>query len=132
MFACPMSPLFRKSEKKVAEEAAAQVEIKRLKALSAEDLAMLVLPGLGPNGVKPGSSVRVQLLCNDLLRGFPGAGNQQAMQLFGCVTKALESLERADLVSSISYSRLPVWRITHLGEAALADGTIDQHLRKAG
>jgi hypothetical protein len=51
-----MSPLFRKSEKKVAAEAAMQAEIERLKALSVEDLAVALLPGWGPDGANQRTS----------------------------------------------------------------------------
>jgi hypothetical protein len=127
-----MSPLFRKSEKKIAEEAAAQAEIERLKTLSVEDLAVALLPGLGAVGANQGHSVRVQQLCNYLVRDFPGAGQVKALQLMARVGGALEKLEHAELVSSMSYERSPIWRITRLGDTTLAEGTIEQHVRKAG
>jgi hypothetical protein len=126
-----MSPLFRKSEKKVAAEAAMQAEIERLKALSVEDLAVALLPGWGPDGANQRTSLRVQQLCNYLVRDFPGAGQQKPLLLMTRVNEALEKLEHAELVSSISHQRSPVWRITRLGVSTLAEGTIEQHVRKA-
>jgi hypothetical protein len=127
-----MSPLFGKSEKKVAAEAAMQAEIERLKALSVEDLAVALLPGLGPESAKQRTSLRVQQLCNYLVRDFPGAGQLQPLRLMTRVNEALERLEHAELVASISHQRSPVWRITPLGETTLAEGTIEQHVRRAG
>ena len=127
-----MSPLFRKSEKKVAAEAAMQAEIERLKALSVEDLAVALLPGMGPDSANHGNSVRVQQLCDYLVRDFPGAGQLQPLQLMARVNEALQKLKHAELVSSISHQRWPVWRITRLGDTTLAEGTTEQHVRKAG
>jgi hypothetical protein len=95
--------LFRKSDAKVALAAAAQAEIERLKALSPEELAVLVLPGLGPEGVAPGRNLRVQQLCEHLLRDFPGIGQTKPLQLLAPVRRALERLENAGLVSSRSF-----------------------------
>jgi hypothetical protein len=127
-----MSPLFRKSEKKVAAKAAMQAEIERLKTLSVEDLAVALLPRLGPDDANQRTSLRVQQLCDYLVRDFPGAGQLQPLQLMASVNKALDRLERAELVYPISLQRSPVWRITPLGATALAEGTIEQQLRKTG
>jgi hypothetical protein len=127
-----MAPLFRKSAEKVAQAAAAQAEIGRLKALSVHDLAVELLPGLGPAGPTKGSSLRVQQLCIYLLRDFPGAGQITTPELMSSVRAGLERLERAELVHPIWHQRTPVWRITRLGEATLADGTIQQRIRGAG
>jgi hypothetical protein len=127
-----MSPLFRKTAEKVAQEAAAQAEIERLKALSVNDLAVKLLTGLGRNGVNKGHSVRVQQLCAYLLQDFPGAGQMKTLELMSAVREGLERLERAELVSEISIQRSPVWRITRLGEATLADGTIQERFMQGG
>ncbi len=126
-----MSPLFRKSEEKVAQEAAVQAEIERLKALSVEDLAVMLMPALGPDGANQGNSVRVQQLCDYLVTDFPGGKSLQPLQLMTRVNEALEKLKQAELVTTISHQRSPVWRITHLGTTTLAEGTIEQHVRKA-
>jgi hypothetical protein len=127
-----MSPLFRKSEKKIAEEAALEAKIKRLRALSVEDLAVALLPGLIPDDPHPRTSLRVQQLCNYLVRDCPGAGQQKPLMLMSDVNQALTRLERVELVSSLFLQRSPVWRITRLGESAVAEGTVEEHLRKAG
>jgi hypothetical protein len=121
--------LFRKSEEKVALEAAAQAEIERLKALSPEELAVMVLPGLGPEDAGPGRNLRVQQLCEYLLRDFPGIGQTRPLQLMAPVRRALERLEAAELVSSMSIiERSPLWRITDRGLSVLAEGTTARHL----
>jgi hypothetical protein len=127
-----MSPLFRKSEEKVAREAAVQAEIDRLKALSVDDLAVMLLPALGPEIAGRGHTVREQQLCNYLLRDFPRVGTMKALQLLPRVRKSLERLKDADLVSSLSIQRSPIWQITGPGETALAQGTIEQRVRRDG
>jgi hypothetical protein len=121
---------FRKSEQKLAEEAEVRAEIDRLKALSVGEFAVLVLPGLGPDGPGPGHYLRSQQLCEYLLRDVPRPSQLQPLQLMARVNRALDKLEDAELVSSMAYQRSPVWRITSLGEATLADGTIEQRILK--
>jgi hypothetical protein len=123
--------LFRKSEDKLALEAAAQAEIGRLKTLSVEELAVILLPGLGPDGVAPGRHLRPQQLCEYLLRDFPGLGQTRPLQLMAAVRRALDKLEDAGLASSMAYALSPVWLITSLGTSVLADGTAGDHLVKA-
>jgi hypothetical protein len=123
-----MSPLFRRSEEKVARKAAAKREIERLRALSIDDLAVDVLPGLGPDGPTHGHSVTRQQLCRYLLADHPGAGQMDTLDLLLPVRKALERLEGCGLVYPISVQREPVWQITALGEATLTDGTLRQRL----
>ena len=119
---------FRKSEEKLAIEAAAQEEIKRLKTLSTDELAVVVLPGLGPEFAAPGRHLRAQQLCEYLLRDFPGLGRTRPLMLMGPVRRALERLEDAGLISSISYDRSSLWRITEAGTGALAAGTVADRL----
>jgi hypothetical protein len=120
--------LFGKSEEKIAREAPAQAEIKRLRALTTEELAVLVLAGLGPDVTPPGHHVRPQQLCEYLLRDFPGVGQMIPLQLMAAVRRGLDKLEDAGLVSSIQFGRSPLWRITDLGTNALAEGTTERRL----
>ena len=121
--------LFRKSEEKVALQAAAQAEIERLKLLAPEQLAVLVLPGLAPEGAAPGRSLRVQQLCEYLLRDFPGIGQTRPLQLMPPVRRALERLEEARLASSTTMlDRSGHWSLTDRGASALAEGTTAQNL----
>jgi GNAT superfamily N-acetyltransferase len=124
-----VSPLFRKSPEKQAQQAAAQVEIDRLRALSTIDLAVDLLPGLGPDGPRGGNVVPAQeLAIKYLLREHPGAGRLQRLDLVGPTNRALNKLEEEGLVRSISYQRTPMWRITDEGKAALADGKVRERL----
>ena len=127
-----MSPLFRRSPEKAARKAAARTEIDRLRALGVGDLALAVLPGLGPDGPTHGTSVRVQQLCGYLLAGYPGAGQMDTLDLLAPVGRALELLREAGFVATISVQRDPLWRITPAGEMTLADGTARQRLFGAG
>ncbi len=124
-----MSPLFRRNEEKAARKAAAKQEIERLRALSVDDLAVMLFPGLGPDGPTHGTSVRVQQLCEYLLRDNPGAGQMDTLNLVAPVNRALDRLEGVGLVSPISVQRTPVWRITPLGESALTEGNVRERLR---
>jgi len=126
-----VSPLFRKSPEKVAQKAAAKTEIERLRALGVLDLAVAVFPGLGPDGPTHGASVRVQQLCQYLLADYPGAGQMDTLDLLAPVRRAIELLHGAGLISPISVQREPYWRITPLGEMALAEGTVRQRLTDA-
>ena len=123
-----MSPLFRRSEEKAARKAAAKQEIERLRALSVDDLAADLLPGLGPDGPTHGASVWPQQLCQYLLKDYPGAGQMQTLDLSVAVNRALDRLQHAGLVSPISVQRTPLWRITPLGESTLAEGNVRERL----
>jgi DNA-binding transcriptional ArsR family regulator len=124
-----MSPLFRKSEEQLAQRAAADAEITRLKARSIEDLAVELLPVIGPDGPLGATSVRIQQLCEYLLRDIPGA-KRKALDLLSTVREALEALDRVGLVTTVSIQRSPNWRITSLGKTALAEGTVEQRVRR--
>lgn len=125
-----MSPLFRRNEEKAARKAAARVEIERLRKVPVTDLAAELLPALGPDGPTHGTSIRVQQLCEYLLRDWPGAGQMDTLNLTAPVNRALDMLETAGLVSPISVTRSPVWRITPLGEETLTEGNVRQRLRR--
>ncbi len=119
-----MVRLFRKSEEKIALEAAAQAEIDRFKKLSAEDLAVILLPALGPDEVAPGHHLRPQQFCEYLLRDFPGLGQTKPLLLMAPVRRALDKLEDAGLASSSMFmGRSPLWLITDRGGRVLAEGT---------
>jgi hypothetical protein len=124
-----VSPLFRRSEEKAARRAAAKQEIERLRALSVDDLAVKLLPGLGPEGPTHGTSVYPQKLCEYLLVDYPGATRMVTLDLVAPVNRALDRLEGVGLVSPISIQRTPAWRITPLGETTLADGAVRERLR---
>jgi len=120
--------VFRRNEEKAARKAAAKEEIARLRAVPVDDLAVDVLPALGPDGPTRGTSIRVQQLCEYLLRDYPGAGQMDTLDLTAPVNRALDMLDDAGLVSPISVQRTPIWRITPLGERILAEGTVRERI----
>jgi len=128
-----MSPLFRKNQEKAALEAAAQAEMQaeigHLKRLSVRDLAVELLPGLGADAAKKGRQLRVQELGMWLFRDFH-RHIEPARELMVPVREGLECLERAELVHSRGGTLSSVWRITPLGETALAEGTIEQYVNR--
>lgn len=124
-----MSPLFRKSEEQVAQQAAAEAELKRLESLSVDDLALAILPAFGPDGLQRGySGVRVQDVCKWLMSSYPGK-SFNALQLLGPVNEGIQRLENAGLVlrrvQDGGGSRISV---TRLGATTIADGTAQQKL----
>jgi hypothetical protein len=125
-----MSPLFRHNEEKAARKAAARVEIERLRKVPVDDLAADLLPALGSDGPTHGTSIRVQQLCEYLLRDYPGAGQMDTLNLSAPVNRALDMLDDIGLVSPISVQRTPVWRITPLGERVLAEGDVRDRLQR--
>ena len=125
-----MSPLFRRSEEKAARKAAAKEEIQRLRALDVDDLAADLLPGLGPEGPTRGASIWPQQLCEYLLADWPGAGRMDILDLMARVNRALDRLDDAGLVRTISVQRTPLWQITPLGERVLAEGTVRERLAR--
>jgi hypothetical protein len=129
MFRPQVSPLFRRNEDKAARKAAAKDEIERLRALNVNDLAVDLMPALGPDGPTQGASVREQQVCEYLLRDHPGAGFTETLRLLAPVSRALERLRAAGLVYPISISRSPRWQITPQGKSTLADGSVRERLQ---
>ena len=123
--------LFQKREERRAQDARADGEIARLKALSTEELAIAVMPGFGRDGANAGRSVRVQQLCEYLLRDCAGAGRSKPLNLLAPVRRAVELLEQAGLVRSASYDRSPLWHLTPLGETTLTDGTVAERIGRS-
>ena len=129
-----LSPLFRKSEEQIAQQGAAEAELKRLEGLSVDDLAVEILPAFGPDGLNRGySGARVQDVCKWLMSSYPSKGTNP-LQILGPVNEGLQRLENAGMVlrrvQDGGGSRVTV---TRLGETALAEGTARQLLEgKAG
>lgn len=95
-------------------------------------MAMLLMPMLGPDGLSKGYTVRVQQLCEELLRDFPAGKGMIALELSGRVITALQRLQHVDLVEPISIMRSPPWRITEIGREALEDGTVEKFVKVTG
>jgi hypothetical protein len=116
--------LFRKDPEKVARQAAAREEIKRLRALSTKEFALLAFPGYNWEKVDKTSSLRSQELCLYLLRDFPDARHLDTLDLLAPMRRTLEMLEEHKLVRATYHQRSPVWHITERGDRVLDTGTL--------
>jgi hypothetical protein len=117
-----MSPLFRKIRVKAAQKAAALTELNRLRALSPDELALEVLYALGPGGVRGGHSARLRDVCIWLMRSHQVAFDPSPLRLTASVLRALKQLEHAGLARRVDADPQILWKLTRLGEWALAEG----------
>ena len=137
-----MSPLFRKNEvearagggkreKKAAEEEAGRAELERLLGLSAKDLAVEILPAVGPGGIRmsTGGGYNSVQVTQWLMRNHRRRPNIKP--LIEPVQQAIQVLENAGLVSrtvSGIGTGVSSVRATRLGELVLSEGTVRQSL----
>jgi hypothetical protein len=117
-----MSSLSRKIRVKAAQEAAALTELDRLRALSSDELALEVLHALGPGGVRGGHSARPRDVCVWLMRSHQLAFDPSPLRLTASVVRALKHLEQAGLARRVDADLQILWKLTRLGEWALAEG----------
>jgi hypothetical protein len=126
-----MSPLFGKSEEKIAQEAAAQAAFERLSALPVADLAAEILPAFGPDQTRTAHSLVGA--CVWLMDSQP-RGKRYLIDLKRPVQEALQALEHAGLLigkvrSGGSGNAQTIMNITRMGETALAEGDIRRYLQ---
>jgi hypothetical protein len=127
-----MSPLFGKSEEKKAHQAAAEAEVERLNALPAAQLARELMPAFGSDGPRAGKEINSLQASAWLMRSYPQGGSH-ARQLHRAVCEGIACLERAGLVEVLGGTRGSIatgahLRATRVGDTALADGSVAQHL----
>jgi hypothetical protein len=126
-----VTPLFRKSEEKVARDEAGRLEFDRLIALPVADLASELMPAFapdGPQGRGPEGAINIlQLLAWVSTTHFPSGVSYQR-QLTEPVREGVQALERAGLVLSTRRQQGTWMAATRLGQTALADGTVQDHL----
>jgi hypothetical protein len=125
--------LFGNRDEKAAKGAAAQAETDRLVGLSAADLAIEVLPALGPEGINAGSGHRqgpVEVT-NWLLAPFSKSVKYR-QPVLGPVIEGLQVLEHAGLVERRSFGGGSTYHATRLGETALAEGSVRSYLTQDG
>ncbi len=128
-----MSPLFGNKEDKAAQQTAAAVEIERLCGLPVAELATEILPAWGAEGARrvmgnsPGTLQVMQWLTDGYRR------RPSIKPLLVPVQEAIQALENAGLLRRAIHSNGgSSVDITHLGEAALSDGTVREHLSGTG
>jgi len=127
-----MSPLFGNKQEKAAQKAAASAEIERLIALPAPDLAVELMPVFGPDGPpadRGNPGLHLLQILPWLVRSEPRASNFMS-KLQQPVREGLELLENAGLVMNAGQGKTKsTYRCaTKLGETALSEGTVRQHL----
>jgi hypothetical protein len=120
--------LFGKSEEKAAQDQAAQAEVERLQALSAVELAEVLMPAFGPDGPKPGSYLN-QLQVGMWLMSSHPRGTKYIKDLREPIMEGLQDLENAGLiVGRTRGGAASLLKATRLGEEALAQGTVGRYL----
>jgi hypothetical protein len=119
-----MSPLFGNSEKKQAEKDAAQAAIARLVALPPAELAVELMPALGPEGPRgqgPNHGPNILQIMIFLLKDIP-RGASHMTELTEPVREGLQVLEHAELVLRPTRGTGTWFNATRQGEAASLTG----------
>jgi hypothetical protein len=116
------------------EKFAAQTEIARLKALQPAELAAEIMPAFGREGhreVLRGRPINAVMVCNWLMRTHR-RGSRALPQLWKPTAQALRLLNDAGLIENRRRaplgSRAALLRVTRLGQRALANDTVREHL----
>ena len=126
-----MSPLFGNREEKAAKAAASNAEVDRLLALSVPDLATEIMRAFGadgPRGYGPNGGINVLQIIAFMMRSSPGA-DKAATRLREPIQEGVQALEHASLILRSGTVGGGGWyNATRLGESALADGSVRQHL----
>jgi hypothetical protein len=123
--------LFGNKEEKAEQEAAGAAEVERLNALSGDQLAVELMPAFGPDGARSkgraGSNAMavIQWLVADHPR------HPSLRPLADSVPPALQRLAAAGLLKASGSgigSGVDSYSLTPLGEEALAESSVAQHL----
>jgi hypothetical protein len=124
-----MSPLFRKGEDKAEQDAAGEAELARLSALSAPELAAEIMPAFGPDGPRSSGGLNAVQIAQWLMASY--ARSPGLKPLLPPIQKATQALESVGLVEQ-KQSGLGTGsssaKATPLGEQALGEHTVQQHL----
>jgi hypothetical protein len=119
--------LFGNKQEKAAQRAAAEAEVARLKALSARELAVVLMSAFGP-GESGGSTQlgELQVAMWALAAYKASAANTAALR--DVVREALQVLENANLLTRVP-ARGGGWlKPSDLGKEVLAAGTVREVL----
>ena len=128
-----MSPLFRKSDGKAADDGAGEAELARLTGLSNADLAAEVMPAFGPDGPDGSGGINAVQIAQWLMRSYRRSPGLKP--LLGPVQRATPALETGGLVEQRTSglgTGSSTAKATPLGTQALTDGTVAQHLSTPG
>jgi hypothetical protein len=122
-----MSPLFHKSEGKLAREAAGQAEFERLISLSPAELGVELMPAFGPDGPHghgPNGGINILQVLAWVNDAHFARGISYISKLQEAVREGIQALDHAGLVIT-SGGRDGTWTaVTRLGQTALAAGTV--------
>lgn len=124
------------------QKIAARAEAKRLRALPTAELAVAIMPVFGQNGPTAerlwwgARGIEVLQICDWLMRDHK-RGYRQRTRLRNAVTRALHLLEDVGLIENTRrWARVgalaATLRPTALGQRALAEGTVREHLDTCG
>jgi hypothetical protein len=122
--------LFGNKAEKQAKATAAQAESERLQALSVTDLAVVVMPAFGPEGINAKSGHR-QGPMEVVSWLLPEAPVKYRQPILGAVIEALGALERAGLLTRGSFgttNQASTYHASGLGGTALTEGAVRAHL----
>lgn len=123
--------LFRKSEDKAAREAEGRAEFERLTALPVADLALELMPAFGPDGPRgrgPEGAINILQVLGWVSHTHFPSGVSYQRKLNEPVREGVQALERAGLVLVTRRQSGQWMAATRLGQSALADGTVQDHL----
>jgi hypothetical protein len=126
-----MSPLFGKSDEKVAQEEAARGAAERFQTLPATGLAVEIMPAFGPEGAKPsaGRGINIIQVLAWVMSPYP-RGTKYMKELDTPVREAIQLLENAGLVLRRTHGGAGAWlTATRLGETALAERDVARYLQ---
>ena len=124
------STMFGNKQEKADQDAVARIEADRLLALPVPDFAAEVMRAFGPGGVPTTGGRRVGTLqiAVWLMKPFP-RGSTHLKVLLDPIREGLQALENAGLVLRRHLGQgSSEYVATRVGESALADGSVRQHL----
>lgn len=121
--------MFGNREKNVAEEQAAKAEADPLLAAPVAELAAAIMPAFGPAGqTTHRNGLNILQLSASLMSSYP-RGAKYLRELLDPTGEGVQMLEHAGLVQQrILGTGGGCWRVTRLGEAALAEGSVERYL----
>ncbi|HSZ99088.1 MAG TPA: hypothetical protein VK802_01830 [Streptosporangiaceae bacterium] len=122
--------MFGNKQEKADQDAVARIEADRLLALPVPDFAAEVMRAFGPGGVPTTGGRRVGTLqiAVWLMKPFP-RGSTHLKVLLDPIREGLQALENAGLVLKRHLGQgSSEYAATRVGESALADGSVRQHL----